>query len=65
MISSNKQQITAFLNAATFLVRLVLFYTFLLNCDSTSTTQVWARLKHFFSLLQYKTKLIKQAMLLS
>ena len=57
MISSNKQQLTAFLNAATFLVRCVLFYTFLLNCDSTSTTQVWARLKHFFSLLQYNTKL--------
>ena len=57
MISSNKQQITAFLNAATFLVRCVLFYTFLLNCDATITTQVWARLKHFFSLLQYKTKL--------
>ena len=57
MISSNKQQLTAFLNAATFLVRCVLFYTFLLNCDATITTQVWARLKHFFSLLQYKTKL--------
>ena len=40
MISSNKQQLTAFLNAATFLVRCVLFYTFLLNCDATITTQV-------------------------
>ena len=54
--SSNKQQTSVFLNAATFLVMhfLVMSYTFLQNCDST---QFWARLKHFISLLQYKTKL--------
>ena len=50
MISSNKQQTSAFFNVATFLVRdgsYALFKTFLHNYDSTSTTQVWARLKHF------------------
>ena len=48
------------LNVATFLVRdgfRALFNTFLLNCDSTTTTRVWARWQHFVSLLQFKTKL--------
>ena len=48
------------LNVATFLVRdgfRALFNTFLLNCDSTTTTRVWARSQHFVSLLQFKTKL--------
>lgn len=48
------------MNAATFLVQdglCALLNTFLLKCDSTTTTQVWARWKHFVSLLQFKTKL--------
>ena len=59
-MSSNKQQTSAFLNVASFLERdelCALFNTFLHNYDSPGTTQVWARLKHFFSLLEYKTKL--------
>ena len=62
MISSDEQITSAFwcYISATFLVHdglLALLNTFLLNCDSTTTTQVWARWKHFVSLLQFKTKL--------
>ena len=59
IISSNQQQMSALLNATTFLVLdglHALFYMLLLNCDITSTTHVWAKLKHLFLLLQCKTK---------
>ena len=47
-MSSIKYQMSAFLTTTTILVHdglHALFYTFLLNCDLTSTTQAWARLK--------------------